>query len=83
MGGPSLMMGAAHGGLANPLTSPSGDAKLGANGFTTAPSDDKGFANNANGQGTTTGALGMGSGGRLGLDGEHTVTKRMPKEETV
>ena len=84
--GPSLMMGAAHGNLAGPI-SPSNDAKLSSPnpvGFTSAPSDEKGAFNNNNGSSTTNNALGMGGAGRLGLDQNAlTVNKRLSKEETV
>ena len=66
--GPSLMMGAAHGNLAGPM-SPQNDAKLvstNAVGFTSVPSDEKGFNNN--GPSTGSNALGIGGAGRLGLD---------------
>ena len=88
--GPSLMMGAAHGNLAGPI-SPSNDAKLSSPnpvGFTSAPSDEKVAFNNNNNNGSSTtnnnNALGMGGAGRLGLDQNAlTVSKRLPKEETV
>ena len=84
--GHSLMMGAAHGNLAAPLQSPSGDPKqlstTAAVGFASATSDEKGMVN------TNGATLGMGGGaGRLGLDSSNTnaltVHKRLPKEETV
>lgn len=56
-------------------------ATTAAGGFTSNQPDDKGFNH-----GSTTGnALGMGGVGRLGFDGANalTVSKRLPKEETV
>ena len=82
------MMGAAHSNLAGQPQSPPNDAKLSttaAVGFSSVPSDEKGF-----GQGPSsnqnTGALGIGAAGRLGLDPNGNalqVHKRPPKEETV
>ena len=83
------MMNAAHGNLAGPLQSPNADAKAGAGGggFTGAPSDEKGFNNMPTGVSSGGGnALGMGGAGRIGLEGPSnalTVSKRLPKEETV
>jgi hypothetical protein len=80
------MMGAAHANIGGVVMSPSTDVKLngtaGTIGFTSAPSDEKGF-NSGSG-------LGMLAGGPARLGGVPdansnalTVQKRLPKEETV